>query len=189
MISTLKGMVSGKDQKSLIVEVGGVGLRIFGTGDTLAKTKKGSAISLFTHLVVREDALTLYGFTDKETLEFFELLIGISGIGPKTAVAILNVASPETIRKAVASGDTSYLTKVSGIGRKNAEKIVLELKDKLSKDDGFDSLNLGEESDVVETLKTLGYKPNEIREALKNVPKETAGTSQRVKEALKILGK
>ena len=104
-------------------------------------------------------------------------------------MAILGIASVDIIRSAVSSGDTTYLTKVSGIGRKNAEKIVLELKDKLSKDDGFDSLNLGEESDVVETLKTLGYKPNEIREALKNVPKETAGTSQRVKEALKILGK
>src|SRR3989344_9601834 len=131
MISSLKGTVTSKDQKSLVLEVGDVGLRVSSTNETLTKAKKGAALALFTHLVVREDALTLYGFVDKETLKFFELLIGISGIGPKTAVAILNVAEPETIRKAVSSGDTSYLTKVSGIGKKTADRIVRELEDKI----------------------------------------------------------
>src|SRR3990167_5554905 len=187
MISTLKGVVAGKDQKSLIVEVGGVGLRIFGTSDTLAKTKKGSAIFLFTHLVVREDALTLYGFTDKETLEFFELLIGISGIGPKTAVAILNVAEPETIRKAVSSGDTSYLTKVSGIGKKTADRIVRELEDKIGTLE--EGASISEEVDAVEALRSLGYSQAEAREALKKVPQLVTGAGERVKAALKILGR
>jgi len=191
MIGKISGKVVHKDLNFIILDASGVGYKIFVPPDTLAKViaSKEGRVSLWTHLAVRENALDLYGFSDKKELDFFEMLIGISGIGPKSALAILGIASVDIIRSAVSSGDTTYLTKVSGIGRKNAEKIVLELKDKLSKDDGFDSLNLGEESDVVETLKTLGYKPNEIREALKNVPKETAGTSQRVKEALKILGK
>lgn len=187
MISSLKGIVASKDQKSLVVEVGGVGLRVFSTNNTLAKAKKGSAIALFTHLIVREDALALYGFTDKETLEFFELLIGISGIGPKTAVAILNVAEPETIRKAVSSGDTSYLTKVSGIGKKTADRIVRELEDKIG------ALQSGEsvaaEVDAVEALRSLGYSQSEAREALKKVPQLVIGAAERIKAALKILGK
>jgi holliday junction DNA helicase RuvA len=93
------------------------------------------------------------------------------------------------LRGAISTGDTSYLTKVSGIGRKSADKIVLELRDKLGKVSEFDSLNMREESDVVETLKMLGYKPNEIREAIKEIPREVSGTSNRVKEALKFLGK
>ena len=187
MISSIKGLVINKDQKSLVVEIGGVGLRVSSTNDALAKAKKGAAITLFTHLVVREDALALYGFTDKETLEFFELLIGISGIGPKTAVAILNVAEPETIRKAVSSGDTSYLTKVSGIGKKTADRIVRELEDKIGALESGASVS--EEVDAVEALRSLGFSQSEAREALKKVPQLITGAGERVKAALKILGK
>ena len=187
MISSLKGIVISKDQKSLVLGVGGVGLRVSSTNNTLTKAKKDATISLFTHLVVREDALTLYGFTDKETLEFFELLIGISGIGPKTAVAILNVAEPETIRKAVSSGDTSYLTKVSGIGKKTADRIVRELEDKIGTLEKGASVS--EEVDAVEALRSLGYSQAEAREALKKVPQLVTGAGERVKAALKILGK
>jgi len=187
VISSLKGTVISKDQKSLVLEVGGVGLQVSSTNNTLTKAKKDAAISLFTHLVVREDALTLYGFTDKETLEFFELLIGISGIGPKTAVAILNVAEPETIRKAVSSGDTSYLTKVSGIGKKTADRIVRELEDKIGTLE--EGTSVSEEVDAVEALRSLGYSQAEAREALKKVPQLVTGAGERVKAALKILGK
>ncbi|MEK7120459.1 MAG: Holliday junction branch migration protein RuvA, partial [Patescibacteria group bacterium] len=145
--------------------------------------------SLWTHLAVRENALDLYGFLNKQDLDFFSLLITISGIGPKSALGILSVASVGVLRKAISSEDTSYLVKVSGIGKKSADKIVLELKDKLGKEYESDGTTLKEESDVVETLKTLGYKSYEIREALKKMPKDASGTSQRVKEALKILGK
>lgn len=187
MISTLKGMVSGKDQKSLVVEVGGVGLRVFAPAETLHKTIRNKEISLFTHLVVREDALTLYGFADKETLEFFELLIGISGIGPKTAVAILNVAGPEIIKRAVVTSDTSYLTKVSGIGKKTADKIVRELEDKIGA--LAEGTSVQEEVDAVEALRSLGYSQSEAREALKKVDKKIVGTGERIKATLKILGK
>ena len=187
MIASLKGKVTTKDAKSLIMEIGGVGLKVFAPAETLQKAPKGKEISLFTHLVVREDALTLYGFINQETLEFFELLIGISGIGPKTAVAILNVASPETIRQAVASGDTSYLTKVSGIGKKTANKIIAELEDKIGVLEKGG--NVQEEVDAVEALRSLGYSQSEARDTLKKVPRLVTGAGERIKSALKILGK
>ena len=187
MISSLKGMVSGKNHKSMIVAVGGIGLKVFAPAETLQKAVHNKEISLFTHLVVREDALTLYGFADKENLEFFELLIGISGIGPKTAVAILNVASPETIKKAVATGDTSYLTKVSGIGKKTADRIVRELEDKIGALE--EGASISDEVDAVEALRSLGYSQSEAREALKKVPQLVIGAGERVKAALKILGR
>jgi len=115
------------------------------------------------------------------------LLIGISGIGPKTAVAILNVAEPETIRKAVSSGDTSYLTKVSGIGKKTADRIVRELEDKIGTLE--EGTSVSEEVDAVEALRSLGYSQAEAREALKKVPQLVTGAGERVKAALKILGR
>lgn len=189
MISRLSGKIAHKDISFIIIDTGGVGYKVFITPETLESVIDKSEVSLWTHLAVRETALDLYGFSKKEELDFFELLITVSGIGPKSAIGILSVASVDILRQAISSGDTSYLTKVSGIGRKSADKIVLELRDKLGTQIDFDSLNLQEESDVVETLKTLGYKPFEIREAIKLIPKDTSGTSARVKEALKVLGK
>jgi Holliday junction DNA helicase RuvA len=134
---------------------------------------------------VREDALDLYGFLNREELEFFEMLINVSGIGPRSALAILGIASIETLRKAIGTGDTSYLTKISGIGRKTAEKIVIELRDKMGKELGGGSLQV--ELDALEALKSLGYSQNEARETLKKVSPNT-NTNTKIKEALKILG-
>lgn len=189
MISIISGKIVHKDLSYVIIDCAGVGYKVFTTSDTIERLIGKDEATLWTHLAVRENALDLYGFIDKKDLDFFSLLITISGIGPKSAIGILSVASVEVLSKAISSGDTSYLVKVSGIGKKSADKIVLELKDKLGKDHATDDITLREESDVVETLKTLGYKPYEIREALKNIPKDSVGTSQRVKEALKILGK
>lgn len=187
MIGSLNGTVRYKELGSLVVEVGGVGYCVAVTSETALDITVGSPVFLWTHLAVRENALDLYGFTDKETLEIFELLITISGIGPKTALNILNVASLEMLRQAVASSDTSYLTRVSGIGKKNAEKIVLELKDKLkiSKEDG--GADMRSEGDALEALVSLGYSERDARGALKKVPKEISGASERVRAALKIL--
>jgi Holliday junction DNA helicase RuvA len=134
---------------------------------------------------VRETALDLFGFIDKETLELFELLITISGIGPKTALGILNVASPSMLRQAVAEQDTSYLTRVSGIGKKNADKIILELKDKLVVTES--DIDLRGEGDALEALVSLGYSERDARDALKKVSKDVSDTSERVKLALKQL--
>ncbi len=187
MISALSGKVLHKDLNNIVVNVSGVGYKVLVTTETALEAVPDSPISLWTHLVVRETSLELFGFLEKELLDVFELLITISGIGPKSALSILNVASPAMLRQAVASEDTTYLTRVSGIGKKNAEKIVLELKNKLKtteKDRGMDQRS---EGDALEALVSLGYSERDARDALKKVSKDIVGASERVKAALKLL--
>lgn len=188
MISQLTGKITFKDSNYLIINVGGVGYKVFASNDTLNSKNESSEATLWTYLSVRENSLDLYGFEGKEDLNFFEMIISISGIGPKKALGILNVATRETLVSAISSDDTSYLTKVSGIGAKNAQKIVMELKDKIGTIEGG-ATGIREEVDVIEALKSLGYSSREASDALKKVNKETAGTGERVKEALKILSK
>ena len=187
MIGTLNGTIRHKDLNALVVDVNGVGYKVLVTTETALEVTPSSPIFLWTHLVVRETSLELFGFLDKETLDTFELLITISGIGPKSALSILNVATPSMLRQAVVSADTSYLTRVSGIGKKNAEKIVLELKDKLKITKEDRGVDMRSEGDALEALVSLGYNERDAREALKRVPKETEGASERVKAALKLL--
>ncbi|MBA3550750.1 Holliday junction branch migration protein RuvA [Patescibacteria group bacterium] len=189
MISHLTGKIIHADTRFFIIDVNGVGYKIFTTAGVLEKLLP-ETVSFWTYLAVREDALDLYGFPTKDEMDFFELLLTVNGIGPKTALGILNVANPATIRKAVATEDPSYLTKVSGIGKKNAEKIVLELKSKLT---GWEATEGEEahtayESDALEALKSLGYSERDARDALKKVPKEITNTSECVRHALKMLG-
>ena len=188
MISSLSGTVRHKDLNALVVDVGGVGYKVLATSETTLNISLNSPIFLWIHMVVRETAMELFGFLDREGLETFELLITISGIGPRTALGILNVASPATLRQAVASADTTYLTRVSGIGKKNAEKIVLELKDKLKVSEEDRSVNSKTEGDAMEALIALGYSERDSREALKKIPKDLEGAPNRVKAALKALG-
>jgi|SRR3989344_3553499 len=186
MIGSIKGKIALKTEKYIIVEASGIGYKISVSPNTLSKVKKvGEEVSFWIHTHVREDALDLYGFLNHPELEFFEMLISISGIGPKGALAILGIASIETLRKAISTGDISYLTKVSGIGKKTAEKIVIELRDKMGEEKTGSSLQ--GELDVLEALKSLGYSQNEAREALKKVPADL-NTNAKIKEALKILG-
>lgn len=187
MIGSISGTIRFKDLHHLVVDVSGVGYKVFVQTDTALEAETGAPVFLWTHLAVRENALDLYGFSEKEELDLFELLITVSGIGPKTALGILNVASPATLRQAVASEDTSYLTKVSGIGKKNAEKIVLELSGKLMVSKEDKSENLRAEGDVLEALISLGYSERDARDAVKKLSKEVEGTSERVKAALKLL--
>lgn len=187
MISSLSGTVRHKDLNSVVVDVSGVGYKILVTTDTALEATPSSPIFLWTHLVVRENALELVGFLDRETLNIFELLITISGIGPKSALGILNVASPATLRQAVASEDTSYLTRVSGVGRKNAEKIVLELKGKLKTTPEDRAIDGRSDGDALEALVSLGYNERDARDTLKKVSKDVKSASERVKAALKLL--
>lgn len=194
MITYIQGTVLDKEERSLVIRVGdnetGLGYKVFVTTGTSDSTREGSSISLWTHLAVREDAQTLFGFPSKDELSFFELLISISGIGPKTALGILNVSSVSNIRKAISTGDTSHLTKVSGVGKKIADKIVLELKGKFGAESAEASgISLRDEVDALEALKALGYGHKEAREALKEVDLSVTDTGERVKKALKILGK
>ena len=185
MIGSIKGKIILKTDKFLIVETSGVGYKINVSPDTLSKLKKtGEDVSFWIHTHVREDVLDLYGFLDRQELEFFEMLINVSGIGPKGALGILGIASIETLKKAIGTGDTAYLTKISGIGRKTAEKIVIELRDKMGEEKAGTSLQ--GELDVLEALKSLGYSQNEARDALKKVSPD-ANTNTKIREALKIL--
>jgi holliday junction DNA helicase RuvA len=187
MIASVSGAVRYKDLNHLIVDVSGIGYRVAVTTDVAAAAVLSQPIFLWTYLAVRETALDLYGFPEKESLEVFEHLITISGIGPKTALGILNVASPTTLRQAVSTGDTSYLTRVSGIGKKNAEKIVLELKDKLIYAGEERGVSGSAEGDALEALVSLGYSERDAREALKKVSKDEKDAGARVKAALKLL--
>lgn len=190
MIAHIEGLILHKSDKFLVVDTGGVGYKVWTTLDTTASSAIGDRCSLWTYTAVRENSIDLYGFTSMEEMSFFELLLDVSGIGPKSALSIIAVASVDTLKRAIATGDTSYLNKVSGIGKKTAEKIVIELRDKLHAHKGEDGApsSLRGESDVIEALKTLGYSQSEARDALKQVPPSTLGTNARIKEALKILG-
>src|SRR4030043_1192537 len=169
MIGFIEGKIESSNDKYAIVEVNGVGYKIYISANIFKKLPKiNEKVKLYTHLHVREDIMDLYGFLDRKELEFFELLISISGIGPKGATNILNVASVETLKKAIANEESSILTKVSGIGKKTAEKIILELKNKVS---GGELLGdkAGADSEAIDALISLGYRLYEAREALRKI--------------------
>lgn len=192
MIAHLTGNVLYSSERFVVLDVGGVGYKIRTTIDTLqtAKSRPRETVSFWIHTAVREDALDLYGFLNTTELEFFEMLISVSGIGPKSALGIMNIAPAEHLKEAIAAGDVSALTKVSGIGSKNAQKIILELRDKLGGNaSDISGTTLGAERDALEGLITLGYTDRAAREALKGVPPDIKGTSARIKEALKQLSK
>ncbi|MEK7115403.1 MAG: Holliday junction branch migration protein RuvA [Patescibacteria group bacterium] len=192
MIAQLTGTITLIGNKYILIDVSGVGYKVAVTAATARllgkQTKQKDKVSILTHLAVRENALDLYGFLHQSELELFLMLIEISGIGPKSALVIMGQAGVETLKKAISSEDVSYLTKVSGIGKKTAQKIVLELKDKLGAGEAHHRGELREESDAVLALQSLGYSQGEAREALKKVDEKIKGTGGRVKEALKILG-
>ena len=190
MISHIRGTVTEITDKYVVIEAGGIGYRIFATTDTLGAIFLDKETMLHTYLAIREDAHELYGFRTPNERMLFEMLRGVSGIGPKSALSILGLASLEVLTHAIASGDTGYLTKVSGIGRKTAEKIVLELRDKLAGrvDEHDRPIELRGSSDVVDALKVLGYNEREIRDVVKDMDPGITDTNQRIKEALKLLG-
>ena len=189
MIGQLTGKIVRHEGRFVILDVSGVGYKIFVSTETASQTKTlPDQITLLTHLVVREEVLDLYGFIDQAEQDFFELLIGISGVGPKSALSILSLAPPETLRKAISSNNTRYLTQVSGIGRKIAEKIVLELRDKIGALADEEN-SLGQEAEAVMAMEALGYSAREAREALKKIPSEITDTGEKIKEALKRVRK
>ncbi len=195
MISSLRGKVIFTGENFIILEdASGVGHKVFLPLEFLKtvslkdkNNSEDSGLFLWSRFYKREDSDELYGFENYAELDFFESLIKISGVGPKSALAILNVAPVDVLKNAIASGETAYLTRVSGIGRKIAEKVVLELRDKMGAKGGT-QFQFKEDEDVFEALKSLGYEPRKIREALNKVSKESNGVENRLKEALKIMG-
>jgi len=191
MISRLSGMLIALDLKTAIVDIGGLGYKVFVGGETIEYLvgNINKKVNLFTYLAVRENSLDLYGFKNQQTLDMFELLLTVSGIGPKSALGTLNVASEHTIREAIIMEDTSYLTKVSGIGKKNAEKIVLELKGKFKDEDTpfGEKKNVSKEALVIEALKSLGFDEKHARESIKKMDKELTAEAM-IKLSLKEIG-
>lgn len=187
MIGYLEGVVRARRGTGIVVLVNGVGYKVALTKETFSRFPLESTISLFIYTAVREDALDLFGFETEEALRFFELLLTVSGIGPKSALAVLDMAPTETLRGAIAGGNAAYLTSVSGIGKKTAEKIVLELRDKV----GMPASGTGvirDDEEALEALKTLGYSLSEARDALHHVPDHVKKSSDKLRAALQILG-
>lgn len=193
MIAQITGLVSQSEIGYLVLDVHGVGYKVYVPISVTGKV--GEEMCLHTHMAVRENAIDLYGFADLETLRFFELLLRVSGIGPKSALNIISISPIENLKQAIGEGDYSYLTKVSGIGRKTAEKIVLELRDKISfiNSSGSSTGSAGNvgilraESDALEALISLGYNRKESQDALREA--KVGNASERLKLALKTLGK
>ena len=188
MIRTVSGTLLRIAPFSAVVDVSGVGYLIH-TPSVLDTLSVGTEASFHTHLAVRENALDLYGFLTTDELEMFELLIDLPKIGPKSAMAIMSQADVALLRKAALEGDASYLSKVSGIGKKSAEKIVIGLRDKFGAEDLLPGTNNESDSDVLDALLTLGYSQKESRDALQKLPPELEHTNDRIKAALKLLGR
>jgi len=194
MIGYINGTIQAISGKYTIVDVNGVGYRVTLSAKNLNSIAKiGEQVKLFTHYQTnpRDGSVELYGFISPEELNFFELLTTVSGIGPKSAQAILASADLQTLQIGIVRGDGDYLRKVTGLGEKTAHRLALELKNKIMSADvgvvaGSDA---GSDSDAIDALVTLGYSQFQAREVLKMVT-ETAKTSEdKIKEALKLLGK
>jgi Holliday junction DNA helicase RuvA len=177
MIRHIHGKVLSTDPLSAIIEVAGFGIEVRMVAPE--RLSVGSEASLSTHLVLKQDGLDLYGFPDKSDLEFFELVLSVSGVGPKTAISVLRRAPREALEGAISNRDLTYLTKVVGLGKKSAEKILIELADKIGSRDHDDA-----DGEVFDTLVALGYTEREARKALQLIPSTSIGKEARLKSAL-----
>lgn len=184
----LRGTIADMTETHLVLDVSGIGYLVAVRPEDARDAKIGSELSLFTYLAVREDALDLYGFSTRDDLAMFEHLIDLPKIGPKSALAILSQANIELISKAVGSDDAAYLSKMSGMGKKTAEKIVQGLKDKLDLNSDMTTGERGN-SDTIDALIALGYSEREARDAVQKLDPETTDINARVKEALRSLAR
>lgn len=186
MIGKLTGRFEGTVEGMTLIDVGGVGYTVRLPAAATFTPQEGADIALFIHTAVREDAIDLYGFPTNEELRFFRQLMSVSGIGPKTALGVMSVADTPTLRRAIARGDATALTKTFGIGKKNAERMIVELRDKLSTE-VLASPTQEVNDEVLEALMALGYKAEEARRALKDVD-PALDTRDKIAHALRNLG-
>jgi len=188
MIVFLRGTIINKAANYIILENNDIGYQIFGGDNFLNGLKIGSGAEIYLHHHIREEANDLYGFKSLGDLELFEMLLTVSGVGPKSALGVLNIAGGDDIREAIFRGDAGLLTKVAGIGAKTAERVVLELKNKIARS-GISGNSLGGSvslgGDEIDALMSLGYSLSEARAALNAVGPEIIDSGERVKEALK----
>ncbi len=187
MIATLRGEISQIEENALIVEVGGVGYRVFVPAPLRGGAKAGESIFLFTHLVVREDAFLLYGFESQSDRELFNILLGVDGVGPKVALSVLSTMTLDAIQRAVFAEEPDVLSRVPGVGKKTAQKMELHLKDKLKPVDSLSRLSAMSDTDaeVIAALTALGYSIVEAQAALQSIPKDSPDdTGERLRLAL-----
>lgn len=186
MIRMVRGTVIARSKDALVIDVGGIGVKVSVTEAIALESDLGSTVTLHTYLQVREDALNLYGFASEDELSMFELLLGVSGVGPKVALATLGVLSPDALRMAVAGEEPALIARVPGVGKRTAEKIVLELRDKLKQAVGIQALASATDidSEVIEALIALGYSVVEAQRAVQKVPKDAVGVEERLRLAL-----
>ena len=198
MISYIRGELAAVQEQKAIVEAGGIGYGIYMSQQTLSMLPAvGEEVKIHTYLNVREDAMQLYGFLTGEDLQVFRLLIGVSGIGPKAGLNILSCLSPDELRFAVLAGDVKTISSAPGIGKKTAEKLILELKDKMSIEDvlehgseqskEIEATDTGMQAEAVQALTALGYGSAESLRAVKKVSVDCASVEDLLREALKNL--
>ena len=187
MIATLRGEVTQIEENALIVEVGGVGLRVFAPLPLRTKLKAGEVAFMFTHLVVREDALTLYGFESQADRDLFNMLLGVDGVGPKVALSVLSTMTLDSIQRAVFADEPDVLSRVPGVGKKTAQKIAIHLKDKIKPTDALRQVAAMSDADseVLAALTALGYSVVEAQAAIQAIPKDaTKDVEERLRIAL-----
>lgn len=191
MISYLQGkIINKKDQKVTILTAGGIGYEINVTPIFYVDLVLNSEVAIYTYMVVRENAMELCGFANLSEKDLFMKFLSVNGVGPKTALHLISLGSVEEISSAIARGDVGYLTKVSGIGKKTAERIVVELKNKMGERVlGNNEKETGQLGEVVDALVSLGYSKDEARETVKTLDSEGKSSEDLIRAALRILGK
>ena len=188
MIGKLKGKIDLLGNGYIIIDVNGIGYKVAVSSNILSDLKVGEESKLYIHRHVREDQLSLFGFVTNEDLVFFELLLNVSGVGPKAALNIMSAAPLDSLKDSISKQDPTLLNSVSGIGKKTAEKIIIELRNKTGAvSEGSIFEKSGKSNEVIEALEGLGYKANEIRPVLGEITSED--TEEKIKEALKLLSK
>jgi len=186
MIATLEGEIIGLEEHSIVVRVGGVGLQVFLPAPFRARLRLMDHVFLYTHLVVREDLLALYGFENEQDRQFFTLLLGVNGVGPRLAIAVLSVLSVDAIRRAVVNEQSEVFARVPGVGKRTAQKILLHLQDRIQAGGAIEQMGAGlavADEAVLEALTTLGYSVVEAQAAIQNIPRYAP---QDVEERLRI---
>lgn len=191
MIAALNGRVQEINSDHLVVEVGGVGLAVYAPAPTRDRLRPGEGIFLYTHLIVRQDLLALYGFETKEARDYFFTLLGVDGVGPRLALAVLSTLSPDAIRRAVFHEQPEVFSRVSGVGKKTAQKILLHLQDRLPMEAGLERMPVINDVDteILSALTALGYSVVEAQTALQSIPRDTpADVEARLRAALQYFG-
>jgi Holliday junction DNA helicase RuvA len=174
MIASLRGKLIEIDSNRVVVEVGGVGFQVYIPAPLKDQLHRGDIVSFFTHLVVRQDALNLYGFDTPQARDFFLILLSVNGVGPRLALSMLSVLTPESMRRAVFNQQAELFSRVPGVGKKTAQKILLYLQDRIKTIEGFEPLERISDLDgeLLSALTSLGYSVVEAQAALQSIPKD-----------------